>query len=318
MLRIRKSLVIVLALLMTVAALPLFGVHKAEAATTGKWVLTKTNVYTPSDYTSRQNYYYKYKDSYEGVIKGYATFKVNGGYQGPGDWFTSTMTHKCSVPKDSYAPGEKATLTINTKRTNVVNNDANGGYSSVALRPENKSFPNDGRSKFFFNDMGDTNVYTSFRAKGGKSYTCAGETEKVSAYMPPEAKNGERAAIVFYTTSSNDSMGNNTYENNYGGYQFVEWVYTYKAAPSKGVVSSIKNVSGAKAKVTIKKVSGAKNYQIKYQVAGTGKWVTKNGTKNTFTISVPKGKKVTVKARVKNAIGWGAWGSAKSLTTDKK
>lgn len=316
--RIRKSFVTVLALLMAVAVLPFFGANEVEAAAKGKWVLTKTNVYTPSRYTNRSNNYYKYTDSYKGIKNGYAVFKTDGGYKGPGDWFTCTMTHKCSVPKSSYAPGAKVTLTIKTQKTNVINNCNNSGASSVKLRPENTSFPNDGRSKFFFNNMGDTNVYTNFRTDTWKTYAAAGETEKVFAYMPTEAKNGDKTAIVFITNSSADSMGNNTYKNQYGGYQFVEWIYTYKIAPSKGIVSSIKNISGAKAKVTVKKVSGAKNYQIKYQVAGTGKWVTRTGTKNTFSISVPKGKKVTVKARVKNAIGWGAWGKAKSLTTDKK
>ncbi len=88
--------------------------------------------------------------------------------------------------------------------------------------------------------------------------------------------------------------------------------------PDKGVVSKISNVSGAKAKITVKKVSDATKYQIRYKVGNSKTWTTKNSSKNTFTVSVKKGAKITVQACVKNYSGWGKYGSSKSLTTDKK
>ena len=92
----------------------------------------------------------------------------------------------------------------------------------------------------------------------------------------------------------------------------------YTKTPDKGVVSKISNVSGAKAKITVKKVSGATKYQIRYKVGSSKTWTTKSSSKNTFTVSVKKGAKITVQSRVKNKSGWGNYGSSKSFTTDKK
>ena len=316
--KMKSFLVVMAALLIAFTAIPAITGVDVEAATNGKWVLTEQNVYTPSAYTSRQNKYYKYKDSYEGVDSdGYITFKVAGGYQGPGEWSTSDIYHKCIKPKSSYAPGAKVTLTIKTIMKNTFNKTSSTASSSVKLRPENKSLPNDGRSKFIFNDMGDDSRHGNFITDNWKTYAGVGETEKVSTTMPKDPENGEKCAIVFLGNASADGV-NNAFESQYGGYQIYEWIYTYKSVPSKGVVKSITNQTGAKAKVTVKKVSGAKNYQIKYKVAGSSKTITKTSTSNTFSISVAKGKKVTVKARVKNKIGWGNWGKAKSFTTDKK
>ncbi len=89
--------------------------------------------------------------------------------------------------------------------------------------------------------------------------------------------------------------------------------------PSKGVVSKIANVKGAKVKVTVKKVSGATKYQIRYKVGSATKWTTVKKTKSrTFTIKVAKGKTVKVQARVTNKAGTGSWGKTKSFKTDKK
>lgn len=314
----KKVLGILMACLMAMAAMVSFGKVEANAAATGRWVLTAKHVYTPKTYISRQNNYYKYKDSYEGVDKkGFVTFKSHGGYYGPGEHFYCDIITKCSQPKSSYAPGEKAVLTLKTEMKNAVNMSYSTSIGAAKLCAENKDLPNDGRSKFAFNGLGNTNVYGDFRTENWKTYAGVGETEKMFILMPPAGKKGDKAAIVFLGSASADGV-DHKYESEYGGYQIFEWVYTYKTVPSKGVVSAVSNLKGAYAKVTVKKISGAKGYQIKYKVAGSSKVLKKSSTSNVFKIPVKKGQKVTVSARVKNAAGWGSYGKAKSLTTDKK
>ena len=113
-----------------------------------------------------------------------------------------------------------------------------------------------------------------------------------------------------------------SYNADSGGEGFTQIYGTLSDAgskPSKGVVSKIANVKGAKAKVTVKKVSKATKYQIRYKVGSDTKWTTvKKSSKNTFTIKVAKGKKVKVQARVTNKNGTGSWGKTKSFKTDKK
>ena len=46
--------------------------------------------------------------------------------------------------------------------------------------------------------------------------------------MPAKAEPGDRVAVTFVTTSSCDSGSSAIYENEYGGYQFFEWIYTWQ------------------------------------------------------------------------------------------
>ena len=57
--------------------------------------------------------------------------------------------------------------------------------------------------------------------------TGPGETKKGQAKMPDKAEPGDRVAVIFVTTSSYDSYSN-SYENEYGGYQLFEWIYTWQ------------------------------------------------------------------------------------------
>ena len=45
--------------------------------------------------------------------------------------------------------------------------------------------------------------------------------------MPAKAEPGDRVAVIFVTTSSYDSYSS-SYENEYGGYQLFEWIYTWQ------------------------------------------------------------------------------------------
>ena len=304
------------------------GQLEAEAATSnGRWVLTETNFYNPANppskmknnkgpvgYTSKQNENYKYDDSYLGTEKGYVRFLVSGGYKGPGDWGTRDTYHECSQPAKSYKPGAKAEVTLKTHDENKYG-WGSGGNCNALLYKEDKALPSDGRSKFF-NGSG---WVAYFEDADGNAYVDPDKgAAKVSATMPSEAEPGDRVAIVFITNSSYDSWGS-SYENNYGGHQLYEWIYTFKAAPAKGAISSIKNVKGAKAKVIVKAAKGAQKYQVRYRVGNAKKWkVAKAKKSRTFIVKAKKGAKVKAQARVMNAAGWGKWGKAKSLKTDRK
>ena len=74
-----------LALVLAAALIP-DGMETRAAETDGIWVLTDYHYITPGEYTSKQNSYYKYMDSFEGYTQnGDIVFKVSGGYRGPGD-----------------------------------------------------------------------------------------------------------------------------------------------------------------------------------------------------------------------------------------
>ena len=96
------------------------------------------------------------------------------------------------------------------------------------------------------------------------------------------------------------------------------------AKPAKVTSVKIANVKGAKAKVSFKAVKGALGYKVVYTVGK--KTVTKTlkgAAKTSVTLSVAKGKKVTVKVRaynksVKGKTQFGAYSAKKSLKTDKK
>ena len=90
------------------------------------------------------------------------------------------------------------------------------------------------------------------------------------------------------------------------------------AKPARGVISNIADVKGAKVKVTVKKVDDAKKYQIKYTVEGDETVYKVSSKSNVIKLKCEKGKKITVSVRVKNASGWGKWGSKKSFVTDEK
>ena len=303
------------ALVMTAAAL--FSGSEIYAATDGTWVLTSTDYYTPSAYTSRQNSYYKYHDEFRGFTQdGFVQFWVSGGYVGPGDSHTADVYHECSQPEKSYAPGAVVSITLRTRQESTVGG-YKGGCGSAYICKEDTAWPKDGRSRFYKN-----NIANFQDPKGSFAMATPGITVEATAAMPKSAEYGDRIAIVFDTDSSSDGI-NQAYESNYGGHQIYEWIYTFQKPatvkkPGKGVVSSIKNVKGAKAKVTVKKIKTAKKYQIRYKVDGSKKWTSKEAKTNIFTISVKKGKKVSVQARVRNSAGWGKWGTKKTFKTDKK
>ena len=150
----RRFTHVMMALAVALAAVLIPGGMETRAAETdGTWVLTDYNYITPGNYTSKQNEYYKYVDSFEGVTEdGTVIFKVSGGYKGPGDWFFADVYHLCSQPARSYAAGETVILTMQTIQQNTVRNYRGGsGYAYICK--EDKDFPNDGRSRFYKNNI---------------------------------------------------------------------------------------------------------------------------------------------------------------------
>ena len=82
--------------------------------------------------------------------------------------------------------------------------------------------PDDVRSRFCKNNI------ANFKDENGDFViTGPGETKKGQAKMPAKAEPGDRVAVIFVTTSSYDSYSS-SYENEYGGYQLFEWIYTWQ------------------------------------------------------------------------------------------
>ena len=141
-----------LALVLTAALIPT-GMEARAAEADGIWVLTDYHYITPGEYTSKQNSYYKYMDSFEGYTQdGDVVFKVSGGYKGPGDWHTADLYHFCSRPAQSYAAGETVTLTMRTIQQNTFKG-YRGGDGIAYICKEDKDLPDDGRSRFFRNNI---------------------------------------------------------------------------------------------------------------------------------------------------------------------
>lgn len=215
------QVMLALVLALTAALIPA-GMEARAAETDGIWVLTDYHYITPGEYTSKQNSYYKYMDSFEGYTQnGDIVFKVSGGYKGPGDWHTADLYHLCSQPAQSYAAGETVTLTMQTIQQNTVKN-YRGGTGIAYICKEDKDLPDDGRSRFFKNNIANFND-----ENGDFVITGPGETKKGQAKMPAKAEPGDRVAVIFVTTSSYDSYSS-SYENEYGGYQLFEWIYTWQ------------------------------------------------------------------------------------------
>ena len=98
-----------------------------------------------------------------------------------------------------------------------------GGAGSAYICKEDKDLPDDGRSRVYKN-----NIANFSDENGNFVITGPGETKKGQAKMPAKAEPGDRVAVTFVTTSSCDSGRSAIYENEYGGYQFFEWIYTWQ------------------------------------------------------------------------------------------
>ena len=308
--KIRNLISLLLVAVLFASAIQLVGETTAYAASEGKWVLTEQNHFTPDTYVSRSNTYYKYRDSYMGIIDGNVTFKVSGGYDGPGDGSSCDMIHRCSQPKSEYALGETVSLTMSTVRENSVNVTFNTGKSMAKLCKENKELPKDGRSLFFENGIANPD----FKTDSGKAYADENDAAvTMKADMPKSANEGERVAVVFFDNSGKDSV-DAAYEAQYGGYQYYEWIYTYttKQASTTGTQASSKtsetkadnpatvSVKTVKIKAkALKKKAATVKAKNAFAVSNAQGKVTYKKLSGNKKISISKSGKIKVKKKLK-------------------
>lgn len=88
--------------------------------------------------------------------------------------------------------------------------------------------------------------------------------------------------------------------------------------PGRVTGVKIRNVKGAKVKVSWKKRSDAASYTLSYRTGKKGKWKTRSTARTSMTISVKKNIKVYVRVNAVNDAGKGKYSRVVSKKTDKK
>ncbi|MCR5371789.1 MAG: copper amine oxidase N-terminal domain-containing protein [Clostridium sp.] len=189
------------------------------------WNLTYETYYSyEGAYVSKQNEYFVYDEYFKGITDdGYVSFCLDGGYKGPHyenhEISIASFEVECSSPEQSYAPGERAKVTLRcaTNTEYGVRQDSARVYFSKG----NGKVTGD---RFF----GWSDGY--FADKDGEDWTHKWNTStELFGYFPKSPQDGDQIAIVFDVATGYDNYGAE-YENNYGGHMFYEWIYTYKAA----------------------------------------------------------------------------------------
>ena len=198
----------------------------------GTWVQTETRYFAyengEQQYVSRQNEYFKYRCYYRGVTEdNFVKFQVSGGYYDySGDSkknATCDAYHLCSVPETSYPAGGLVTLNLKNYDENVINK-AHGGGSYIELKYEDKEA--DGLERHpFFHSSREIAPY-SVTQQEYTEWLDWGKSDIFTVKMPEEAEIGDRIAIVFEGDSAYDSWGSEP-QNDYGGYVWYAWIYTY-------------------------------------------------------------------------------------------
>lgn len=203
-----------------------------EEPKTGTWVQTETRYFAYKNgeerYVSKQNEYYKYRCYYRGVTEdNFVKFQVSGGYYDySGDSkknSTCDAYHLCSVPETSYPAGGLVTLNLKNYEENVINK-AEGGGSYIELKYEDKEA--DGLERHpFFHSSRKIDPYSVTQ----QEYTIwlgGGKSDTFTVKMPEEAEIGDRIAILFSGTSAYDSWSSAP-QDDYGGYVWYAWIYTF-------------------------------------------------------------------------------------------
>lgn len=287
---------IVLAVVMAVTLIQIFApMEKASAATTGTWVLTKTEYHAYKDgkeqYVSSFNEYYKYRCYFRGVTDdNFVKFQVSGGYYDYAGNAKNNMTcdayHLCSVPKSSYAAGGLVTITLKNYAANVKNN-ASWGQSWLEIYLEDKDRAAKGEDPYFNSWKGTV----EFDPNGGYLWQdsevppTAVTSGTFTAKMPENAKNGDRLAIAFCGTTASGSPDINLY----GGAVWYRWIYTFQenapAKPASVKLSTTSYTYDGKVKTPPVTVKDSKGKTLK---------------ENTdYTVSYAKGRKNVGKYAVK-------------------
>lgn len=285
---------IVLAVAMIVTLIQIFApMEKASAATTGTWVLTKTEYHAYKDgkeqYVSSFNEYYKYRCYFRGVTDdNFVKFQVSGGFYHPSNSKENSYCdayHLCSVPKSSYAAGGLVTITLKNYSANIKKHTHGSSY--VAIYLEDKDQTAQGKDPYFNTLKGNV----EFSPDRGNLWVWSHEspTEVKSgtftAKMPENAKNGDRLAISFVGTTAGGSPDLDLY----GGAVWYRWIYTFQEnAPAK--------LSSVKPSTTSYTYNGKVKTPTVIVKDSKGKTLKKN---TDYTVSYAKGRKNVGKYAVK-------------------
>ncbi len=191
----------------------------------GMWNLTDVSYFSyEGQYVSRQNGYYMFDEYFKGDIgDGFIRFELYGGYQGPEydkpfNPSVATFVVECSNPEQYYAPGADVMLTLRCETDNSYGETLDP--ARVYFSSGNGKATGD---RFFGSSIG------YFADKDGEDWSHKWNTSTdLFAKFPQNAENGDEIAIVFSVPIGYDSYGTE-FEDNYGGYMFYVWIYTYIA-----------------------------------------------------------------------------------------
>ncbi|MBQ8085327.1 MAG: hypothetical protein IJ232_04400 [Lachnospiraceae bacterium] len=306
---------------------------KAQDAETGYWSLTSgpvTEAGLEEYYGDSHKLSYK-EDKENNTITHFRTTSFTSDAYGyvEGNFITTY-----SLAPSKLEAGQTVSFDISASVDNNMKNYLCGNYANVYLNDSIR----------FYRKSDDSSYGTNLSITTGPNHVWSG-SETVYYKIPAGKKEGDTITITAETSRGQASMGVLV------GGMTTKWTYTWVAIktttpepaandpktstdnsgqsikkteptvsiPQKGIVAKIKNVKGAKAKVTVKVIDNVSKYQIRYRVGSAKKWKSmKASAKNTFTLKVKKGKIVYVQARYSNAAGAGKWGKTKKFKTDRK
>lgn len=285
---------IVLAVAMIVTLIQIFApMEKASAATTGTWVMTKTEYYAYKDgkeqYVSSFNEYYKHRCYFRGVTDdNFVKFQVSGGFYHPSNSKENSYCdayHLCSVPKSSYAAGGLVTMQVRNYEENIINN-GRGGFSMLRIVYENKEADGIKTDPFFHGN--EIKRFFAVNQNEYTKYVDMGQSDTLKVNMPTDAKNGDRIAIVFEGSSAYDYYSSQK-NDNYGGTVWYAWIYTFQEnAPAK--------LSSVKPSTTSYTYNGKVKTPTVIVKDSKGKTLKEN---TDYTVSYAKGRKNVGKYAVK-------------------
>ena len=199
--------------------------------------------------------------------------------------------------------GSDSTLNLNLKGNSVWTGAVSGSITSHR------------DSSAISSSVGTVNV----TIESGSTWTLTADTTVTSLTNNGTVNTNGHTLTVSGTSdgggSQTDSGGSSDSSSNTTDSTATCIDVTTASVPSISKVT-LKNIKGAKAKVTIKASGDPTKYIVKYKTAG-GTWKKKTVKKTSFKLNVKAGKKLTVKVMAVNSAGRSSW-VKKTIKVDKK
>ena len=203
---------------------------KVEAASSGTWTLTKTDSHRPSDFTHGD----RSCSFAEPVVlpNGNVQLSVTRNYSSGSESTHIKTVSECTAPKNSYADGEKASVTETLTVSEFSRSDNAGSEQGrIHVRVDEDgltAFTGSPAYKYFEDSSGHAYVERNGHSEGTGTST-------MTAYytFPSSAKNGDVYAIYFV-----DGTGYLTSGEVKDCWTYYKWVYKYSTGGSASTTTS--------------------------------------------------------------------------------